>query len=269
MSIIITGDTHIPITASRILEIGDSGMEKDKNFLIICGDFGLLWLKIPDKVECEWIELLNKQPFITLFVDGNHENHDRLASLPVEHKFGSLVGKISDSIYHLKRGNIYTIENKTFLAVGGAFSVDAWHFEEYPISHKPKLVWDRKPGKTWWPTEEISKEEELLAMNNLRDHNMSVDYIISHTCPDEIAKQYLMTQKPRFSDPGFLGKKSRKNEAFLSEVVKCTNFKRLFFGHWHDDWSTYDYKDGIKRYYHMLYYDIKDISMLEQQDIAE
>jgi hypothetical protein len=67
---------------------------------------------------------LNERPWTTLVVDGNHDNHDRLNQLPVEEKFGGKVGVIADSIYHLKRGEIYQIQDKKILSFGGAESID-------------------------------------------------------------------------------------------------------------------------------------------------
>lgn len=43
---------------------------------IICGDFGGLWADTP--AEAYWLDCLEEKPFTTLFVDGNHENFDRL-----------------------------------------------------------------------------------------------------------------------------------------------------------------------------------------------
>ena len=53
-----------------------------------------------------------------LFCDGNHENFELLEEYPEEEKYGGKVGKISKRIYHLKRGEVYTIEEKTFFVFG-------------------------------------------------------------------------------------------------------------------------------------------------------
>ena len=58
--------------------------------------------------------------FTTLFVDGNHENFDRLYSYPIIEWHGGKVHKINSSIFHLMRGEIYEIDNKKIFAFGGA-----------------------------------------------------------------------------------------------------------------------------------------------------
>ena len=50
-----------------------------------------------------------------------------LSQLPIEEKWGGKVGVIytkSKPLYHLKRGEIYTINGQTILTIGGAESQD-------------------------------------------------------------------------------------------------------------------------------------------------
>ena len=81
------------------------------DFLIQLGDFGCLWYphgsQKQKKDDHHWQRWLNNKKWTTLFIDGNHENHDQLAELPEVEMFGGMVGKVSDSIYHLKRGYVY------------------------------------------------------------------------------------------------------------------------------------------------------------------
>ena len=51
---------------------------------------------------------LSEKPWTTLFVDGNHENFDRLKNYPITEEWGGKVQKIYDKVYHLMRGEIYT-----------------------------------------------------------------------------------------------------------------------------------------------------------------
>lgn len=46
--------------------------------------------------------------------------------------YGAKVLKVSDNVFYLKRGEIYTIEDKLFLVLGGALSDD----KKYRIPHK-------------------------------------------------------------------------------------------------------------------------------------
>jgi hypothetical protein len=67
---------------------------------------------------------LEEKPFTTLFGSGNHENFDLLAEYPVEDWHGGKVQRIRPSVIHLMRGQVYSIQGKTFFTMGGASSHD-------------------------------------------------------------------------------------------------------------------------------------------------
>ena len=72
------------------------------------------------------------------------------------------------------RGRIFQIGAVTFFTFGGADSVDKQF---------------RKEGVSWWPQERQTEEEFAEGMNNLAKHNYLVDYIITHTAPQDIVAQ--------------------------------------------------------------------------------
>ena len=125
MSIYITGDIHgNPVRLSTDSFYEQKEMTKD-DYVIILGDFGLVWnCKGESKNEKWWLNWLEDKPFTTLFIDGNHENHDRLDEYPVEEWHGGKVHKIRPSVIHLMRGQVYEIEGKKFFTFGGAASHD-------------------------------------------------------------------------------------------------------------------------------------------------
>ena len=69
----------------------------------------------------DWLE---GKPFTTLFVDGNHENFDRLYAYPVEEWHGGKVHKIRPSVIHMMRGQVFAIDGKSVFTFGGASSHD-------------------------------------------------------------------------------------------------------------------------------------------------
>lgn len=75
--IYVTGDIHGEVDISK-LNTQNFSQAKEGDYLIICGDFGLIWDIKPSKNEEYWLKWLSKKPWTTLFVDGNHENFDRL-----------------------------------------------------------------------------------------------------------------------------------------------------------------------------------------------
>ena len=222
--IYITGDTHGTIDIHKLNKsnFDDTNLTKE-DYLIICGDFGLIWSNIPSTEEEYWLDWLNKKNYTTLFVDGNHENHPLLNSYPEENWNGGKVHRIRDSVLHLMRGQIFTIDSHTFFTMGGADSVDKdW----------------RTPGKSWWPEEMPSNDEYEEAIQNLKLHNHQVDYIITHTAPTSIVNQLIPGIKP----PNQL--------TDVLEAIKIgTKYKHWYFGHFHDD-------QDIDKKHTLLYYNI-------------
>ena len=206
--IYITGDTHIPIDIGKLStkKFPEQKELTKSDYVIICGDFGGLW--DGSKEEKYWLEWLNRKSFTTLFVDGNHENFDMLNQLPTEEFCGGLIHKVSDSIFHLMRGNIYTIEDKKIFTFGGAESHDKEH---------------RIIGKSRW-NEELPDETEMeLALNNLKAHNNKADFIITHAAPTSVQLQI----KPQYR-PNML-------TDFLEEIKNTVSYQRWYFGHYHKD----------------------------------
>ncbi len=91
----ITSDIHGYIDISKLNSRNfpiSRSLTKD-NYLIIAGDFGLIWNNRND--EKYWIKWLTNKNFTTLFIDGNHENFDVLDNYPVEIWNGGKVHKIN------------------------------------------------------------------------------------------------------------------------------------------------------------------------------
>ena len=56
--------------------------------------------------------------------------------------FGGQVGVLNESIFHLKRGYVYTIGEKKIFTFGGGYSIDKGHIVHkiYPGGHKKCLI---------------------------------------------------------------------------------------------------------------------------------
>lgn len=208
-NIYVTGDVHgKPVDKFKIERFPEKEFLNKKDFVIIAGDFGLLWNNgDKEKNARKWLE---KQKFTTLFVDGNHENFDMLDNLSTKEWNGGKVGVVSDSILHLKRGNIYTINGKKFFVMGGATSID----REYRIENI-----------SWWKREIPNYRETNFAISNLERHNWEVDYIITHAAPDRIVENHMR----------YFKEYSESLNEFLNIVLDKTTFKHWYFGHYHDE----------------------------------
>ncbi len=221
----VTGDTHYPIDAGKLYKSKtDFALSKlqRSDCLIVLGDFGLFWKK-RDKHNAKNMRKVQALPYTLLFVDGNHENFDWLEEFPIEECFGGKAQRCGGNILHLMRGEIYQIQGKTCFVCGGAMSHD---------------IEFRQPHITWWPQEQVSAEEEWHACRNL-DQAGTVDFILTHTCPDTIVQK-------------MFGKVPSRNatERFLSKVAERLPDIPWYFGHHHEDkdWGRYHAMyDKIKR----------------------
>jgi hypothetical protein len=168
--IYVTGDTHIPIDISKLntTNFPEQDILTKNDYVIILGDFGLIWKSKTDKEEKYWTKWLDGKNFTTLFLDGNHENHDRLNKYPITEKFGGKVHQISDSIFHLLRNNIFNIEGKNFYVIGGAKSTDKIY---------------RTEGVSWWSSELPTYQECLQIVDFIKENGSAVDYVLSHCLP--------------------------------------------------------------------------------------
>lgn len=225
----ITGDIHGYIDIGKLCsKEWPEGLSLTKNdYLIIPGDFGLLWSEPAKKDEIFWLKWLTDKPWTTLVIDGNHENHNLLAKLEEVEKFGSIVGKVTDSIFHLKRGYIYTIEGKKIFTFGGAESTDKVCKILQP-NGKFK-IFERVDGKDWWSGELPQEEEKNRAWENLKKENYKVDIIIAHTFPQRFISMYesiLKFSTGRINDP---------TSIFLEEITDVVKFDKFYGGHFHDD----------------------------------
>jgi len=234
--IIITGDLHgtneIEKLFPKNFPLGQKLTKKD--YVIICGDFGLPFTN-PNyyyyEEEMRVLKWLTDCPWTTLFVDGNHENFDFLDSLPTVQEFGSTVGLLTNSVFHLKRGHIYNIDNKTFLTMGGALSID-----------KERRIRDQqRPNniKLWWEQEYWTREEEDFCVTNLASHGGKVDYIISHTIPQSVIEE---SEILSFCGDKILDYTSRFFEFIYRHELK--SFDKWFFGHFHKN-IVYDKFYGL------------------------
>jgi hypothetical protein len=153
------GDLHGDIGA--LLTIAQALREHDVTVLVAVSDVGLLW---PGE---NWSNNLTKvakrlasSGQTLCWVDGNHEDHHRLGTFPVD--AGGL-RRLRPNLIHLPRGYRTSLDTgKTLAALGGANSID---FER------------RKDGVSWWAEESITDAD----LDTLGDTH--ADILIGHDAP--------------------------------------------------------------------------------------
>ncbi len=232
--IYITGDTHSEFNTRLNTRAFPEQREMTKDdYVIICGDFGGVWYQEEDKNEKYWLDWLENKPFTTLFIDGNHENFDRLYNYPVAEWNGGKIHKIRPSVIHLMRGQVFTLDGKKIFTFGGASSHDISGGildKDDPDFKKKKKELDeewicyRINHVSWWKQELPSEEEMAEGLKNLADNNNTVDFIITHCCSS--STQALLSH-------GMFKTDILTN--YLEEIRQKATFKKWFFGHYHDN----------------------------------
>lgn len=251
MGIYITGDTHGDFkrfTKKKLKELPFKLTENDH--IIVCGDLGLLWEY--NKTLDYNLKWLSSLPFKLLWIQGNHENYNMIEDFPLEEWAGGKVRHIvKDKIILLERGQVFTIENKTFFTFGGAESHDIrdgildkadTDFKKKKLAAKERGGYFRILDETWWKQELPTQEELETGLNSLKSIGYKVDYIITHCAPTK-AQDILNISQER--------KENNILTHYFNNLEKEVRFKEWYFGHYHQDNTEHQkykavYKNIIK-----------------------
>lgn len=202
--IYVTGDTHGDYSrfkdpAIKKLRRGDT--------LIICGDFGFFWNG--SRKERSIIKKLTKKGYTIAFLDGCHENFDILEEYPVTEWNGGKARVIAGNLIHLMRGQVYTIEDKKIFTFGGG------HSQDFDF---------RRSSENWWKREKPSHDEIIEAIENLRNNDDSVDYVITHEPPVSLKDCLNVDVLQRL-----------EVHALFEDIIKTCTYQKWFFGKCHID----------------------------------
>lgn len=248
----ITGDKHRRF--KRVKEFCRVVNTRRKDVLIILGDAGFNYFndKRDDKLKKE-ISKLN----ITLFcLHGNKENRPQNVGTYGIRSFCG--GKVYyepkyPSIYFAIDGEIYTFENKKYMVVGGAHSVDKLRCLE--------------KGSPYWDDEMPNDEIKATVKANLEKNNNAIYGMLTHTCPiDYLPTEMFMSTRRNASIKRNKRKaKSKKlfkldidrsTEEWLGQLEKKLDYNIWFCGHYHVDKQIdkiYMLHKGIRPLHHTEY----------------
>lgn len=231
--IYVTGDIHGADSINRLSKgrwPQARGLTRD-DFVIILGDFGLVWSNPPSAEDEWWLRWLDRYPAKVLFVDGNHENHDLLDAMPVTEWMGGRVHEVTPNVLHLMRGEVFDLPDgdgtTRVLAFGGARSHD--------------VPW-RTEGLDWWPRELPDEGDFRNACESLDAVGWRVDYVLSHDCPS-VCKLSVMLP-PSLYSLGDYGESARWKDdrlnGYLDEIDARLDYKAWYFGHYHTNAACVD-----------------------------
>lgn len=210
--IVVAGDWHGAVgwAMGVIRRLPELLPDESPRMLVHCGDFGV-W---PGTDGERYVHKLNRElaraDAILWFVDGNHEWHSKLADLPQVDG----MGWVADRIWHLPRGHRWTWHDRTWLALGGAASLDRAR---------------RTEGKTWWPAEEITTSQALGAIRG-----GPADTMITHDCPAKVTHTF--PARPSWWHPDDLTR-SDVHQGRLQMVVDAVQPAHLIHGHLHKSYT--------------------------------
>lgn len=204
--IVVAGDWHGNTARAReaVRHVAASGAR----LLVHLGDLGIApgtaGEHFLDEVETE----LARTGVELWFIDGNHDDQHRLATLPVG---ADGTAPIGDHIRYLPRGHRWTWRRQTWLALGGAYSVGNSRYT---------------PGVDWWPEETISDSDVAGAIAGGPVHT-----VIAHDAPLGVDVPGYVGHPSGWSDADLAA--ANRNRARLRTVLDAVRPVRLFHGHYH------------------------------------
>lgn len=204
--IFVCGDTHHDHDIAKI-QPQNFTIQKDltkDDVLIVAGDWGGIWYH--DYRNGNLLDWWESRNFTTLVVDGNHENFSAIKELRIVEKFGGKVRRVSESVFIAERGEIYTINGKKILTLGGAESID----KNYRVE-----------GYSWWKDEEITVNDFAKTLNNLEKEDFKIDYFITHTGGREVVRN--------------LGFTPTNSDGYVSFILDTLKGVPHYCGHYHID----------------------------------
>lgn len=215
--IYITGDMH-----GRTERIYDRRLNRLKkgDTLIICGDFGFIW--DGSQKEKKILDYLGSRRYNVAFIDGTHENYDLLNKYRMTVWKGGRVHRISGNLFHMMRGQIFTIDGLKIFTFGGGESLD----REIRTEHE-----------SWWREEFPSSAEMAEGAENIDENGCRVDYIITHE-PPSLVKSSLLLRNAEAD-------RVNKLNGYLEQLDRECEFRHWFFGSMHEDRTVTKYHTAV------------------------
>lgn len=208
----VTGDTHRNF--KRIFDFCAERNTTKDDVLIILGDACINYFL--DRRDLELKKDLSDFEITLLCVHGNHEERPFMIKTYRKKKWrGGTVycEKEFPNMLFAKDGEIYDLEGKKAIAIGGAYSVD----KQYRISS----------GAPWFPTEQPSEEIRNYVEEALDRVGWHIDAVLSHTAPlkYEPTDVFLPNVEQETVD--------KSTERWLDSIEDRLDYRRWYCGHYH------------------------------------
>ena len=226
----VTGDTHRVF--QRIYDFFPNHEENKDIALIILGDAGILYEN--NQADINLLKKLQATNLTFYCLRGNHEM--RPADYPgIQVAFDEFTNQYvyrypaAPNVNFLIDGLVYTIKDYTFLALGGAYSVDKWY----------RLMSNRR----WFANEQLNIDERSEIESKYA--NCHLDYILSHTCPYSWQPTDLFL---RGLDQSTV---DNSMELWMDYFKNLITYDHWYWGHYHDD-RVYSVETDRQMFYQLI-----------------
>lgn len=219
--IMVAGDWHGNTTwAGNMVKVaGEYGIK----MIIQCGDFGI-WTH--EEEGHNYLDTVNerarKYGVKVYFIGGNHENWDHL-NWWEKNNARTFLGHVivRSHIRYIPRGLRWEWNNRTFLGVGGAVSIDV----------DMRLREEKKPRTLWWPEEVVTQSD--IAKIEAEDKRIArkLDYLITHDCPTNAPFKFRLKDDPE----------SHMHRQLMDRLGRTLKPNLWFHGHMHDKYDAYPF----------------------------
>jgi len=208
----ITGDIHGSL--EPIYDLFTRHSHSKDDIIVILGDVGVNYTGTLQDIGIK--RAMNKLESTFFCIHGNHENRPQnIASYKEKEWNGGRVMYEEDfpNILFPLDGDIFEIDGKKCIVIGGAYSVDKFY----------RL----RNGYKWWPDEQPSAAIKEYVEEQIS--NNKVDIVFSHTCP----AKYIPTEC--FLSCIDQSKVDNSTEEWLDTIEDKLEYVAWYLGHWHTD----------------------------------
>lgn len=236
----ITGDKHGNFKDLKVSALG-------RENLIILGDSGINYMvdkaeknsayKYKDTIHSSIFKNKIKKEISDTVIFCIHGNHEARAETVEGYQVIDFCGgkaviqKEFPNIVFAIDGEIYTFDNKKYIVIGGAYSVD----KEYRLTMQALGY----PGLYWFDDEQPNEDIKKRVEDKLSGIDWKIHGVLSHTCPLKYEPTELFLSNIDQS------KVDNSTEEWLEKIENKLDYKTWYFGHFHAE-------KNIKKM-HMLY----------------
>ena len=211
--IYITGDIHGEVF--RVAAAVDRFKIIAGDVIVILGDVGMNYYG-NNRGDRHRKKMLNKLGVPVFCIHGNHEMRPGTINTYKEVQWHGGTVYVEDEFPNLlfaKDGEVYDLDGRKAMVIGGAYSVDKWY----------RLRMDMN----WFPDEQPSDEIKIRVEQKLEDLNWKIDAVLSHTCPE----RYMPVEA--FLSGIDQSTVDNSTEEWLGRIEEKVDYKAWYCGHWH------------------------------------